>query len=552
MNRIDCVHAPAAFAFRDRALVLQLLVPDDDAPVADIALILMRPEGEQRLRMLPVDGLNVGESYSVYAATVPVVALAAHDMLTYRFSRNGAQSETYRIPLLDAPELPPLLITEYGALGDESCAYLELYNTTDKALDLFDFELLCHDGVLRRQPLARTAGEHVIPARMHAAVVFADGREGKQGEKALLFSALAEKYPDTCADIAERDPMLFVMDAKAQGGNGDFDSARSVALARRGAPWEETLFSVVEDRTDPVSDDGCPCAAYWTVDMRDPAHGVPWRACTSPTPGFAAEHTFVPNSEALTVPAILPVEPTVRVYLAGGACRIRFAAVGRELAAPTVLVRIDGRFKAFCARLCDDGLFEATVPLATLARMGARLEYFIRVSGGLYTAEYGNEQAPCTLRIVDNAGPEILSSDPVEGQVLEDERSPAIRVSYYDISAINPHSSVLCVDGRNVSTAAVWGADAVTYRPKKPLALGAHVVELTLRDMLGNRTYRKVNFSISDGSDRAQENGTSKHTKARRKGIRRFARASLIPLQTVAFAARVTAALKSVLRDKHK
>ena len=150
----------------------------------------------------------------------------------------------------------------------------------------------------------------------------------------------------------------------------------------------------------------------------------------------------------------------------------------------------------------------------------------------------------------DNAGPEILSSYPAAGQVLDKCEPLTVCVCYYDISTVNPHRSVLCVDGRNVSTAAVWGADAVTYRPKKPLALGAHTLEVSLRDGLGNRTYRKIAFSIGEGGD--QEADATKRDKARRKGIRRLARASLIPLQTVTLLTRVASAIKNVMRDKHK
>lgn len=516
MNRIQCYHAPAAFAFRDRAPVLQLIVPDDGAAVCDVALNCGEGEKTQTLRMLPVDGLNVGESYSVYAATVPAELMAEGEALTYRFCRNGIESETYRIPLLDTPKMPPLLITESLAFGYTMGEYFELYNTTDGALDLYDFEFLCHDDKVRRNPLADAPNTNILPAHTCAAVLFVSPKEKPLWENAAgnpFYETMAAKYPFTCGDIAERAPLYFTVDLTETDDNGTlvrrsgtfscgWPGKRTVALVRRGGEMEEAFFSYRANVTSPLSyDDRRYTATYWTVNMRDPAHGFCAHNRALPTPGFAEEHQFLPDLESVTVPAILPTEPEVRVHLANGDCKLRFAVVGREIAAPTVFVRVEGAFKPFAAHQADDGLYEAIVPYAILARLGARLEYFIRVSGGLYTAEHGNEQAPRKLRIVDNAGPEILFSYPAEGQVLENEPHPTIRLRYHDISAVNPRISILCVDGRNVSTAAEWSADGVTYRPERPLALGAHTFEVSLRDMLGNRTYRKIGFAIGDGKE---------------------------------------------------
>jgi hypothetical protein len=234
-----------------------------------------------------------------------------------------------------------------------------------------------------------------------------------------------------------------------------------------------------------------------------------------------------------TVPAILPLAPTARVRLASGDLDICFAVAGKELAPPTVYVKEDGAFVPYLAEPNRQGAYAVRVPFERLSRM-ERLQYYIEVKGGLYTATLGSEAAPRVVRIKDNAGPAILSAYPVDGQVIEKELEGEIRLKYFDISGVNLSTSILCVDGRNVSTAARWGQQSVSYRPEKPLACGEHIVEMSLRDKLGNRTYQKITFDICDSAEENDGKVAAKLTKAR-----------AVPLQ----AAKIIAGAISTLKD---
>ena len=69
MNKIRCYHAPATYAFSDRDLTVQLVVPDEERNLIELSLAF-KTEGEGTgnggvLRMLPVDGLAAPESHSV-------------------------------------------------------------------------------------------------------------------------------------------------------------------------------------------------------------------------------------------------------------------------------------------------------------------------------------------------------------------------------------------------------------------------------------------------------------------------------------------------------
>ncbi|MBQ2758065.1 MAG: hypothetical protein IJF31_06205, partial [Clostridia bacterium] len=73
-------------------------------------------------------------------------------------------------------------------------------------------------------------------------------------------------------------------------------------------------------------------------------------------------------------------------------------------------------------------------------------------------------------------------------------------ITYYDISGVNLGICALCLDGLNVSEHATWEQGQVRYTPGH-LEYGTHTVEITLRDMRGNRTYEKYDFAIGDGKE---------------------------------------------------
>ncbi len=104
------------------------------------------------------------------------------------------------------------------------------------------------------------------------------------------------------------------------------------------------------------------------------------------------------------------------------------------------------------------------------------------------------------MKTVDNIGPEILSVFPSAGEALEGMPLPRITVTFRDSSGVNVAASTICLDGYNLTSLAEWGKGMVTLTPQKALSCGRHLLEISLRDMLGNRTYQKVSFSVCDGT----------------------------------------------------
>ena len=204
------------------------------------------------------------------------------------------------------------------------------------------------------------------------------------------------------------------------------------------------------------------------------------------------------NEEGERVPAVLPLEFPQKHYLAGGDLVLRFAVLEAVKCLPTVRVFTQQGEEILDCEDGGHGEFEARVPFALLSRVGAKLRFSLCVAAGAYLAVLGSEKLPLTVRLIDNAGPTLTDVFPKEGEVLKKGEAICLEAKYYDGSGVNPRTSSFCLDGHNLSQEAEWSEVCVTYTPKKPLRAGKHVMELTLRDRKGNRSYHRLVFYVGE------------------------------------------------------
>ena len=143
---MSCYHTPATFAFCDRPLTLQVTLPDEERDLVALFLEYTLTVGEStrsgQLRMLPTDGIVVGESYSVYTATLPAALLQGGESLRYSFLVDGVMSDEYTLPLMPSVPFPPFVVTEYLPWGGSAVICMELYNLGERTVDLYDYELI--------------------------------------------------------------------------------------------------------------------------------------------------------------------------------------------------------------------------------------------------------------------------------------------------------------------------------------------------------------------------------------------------------------------------
>lgn len=518
MTRREWIHAPACYLFEGKPFTVSLCLEDNGTELSLVEVNYTANEKSGKLRMLPVDGFVGEESYSLYQATLPANVMTAGE-ITYYFSADGAKSDSYTVKVLAAPELPPLTVTEISPWGGPAGKFIEFQNLTDHEIDLFDFDLLRKDnnGAFFRNHLADERGVNLIPAGEVAALRFVDVDFLKNGCEATKEAALAffkEKFPVLCSDIDEREIRLYHATTARVGESGTpafigecFNlygkyTARHQYLAPRDGGVEDAFFDMPLSQTPESRDIRRNHSQLWYFDASNHREGLILDNFAELSPGFldAAQSAFDKNDAC--PPAVLPLSPAARVHLSDGDLAIRFAVLGTDKTPRAfVFVREGDAYVRYMATVNHDGLLEVIVPIEKLAYYPGKLEYYIEVTGGLYTATYGTKERPVVVCLTDNAGPEILDIIPADLQVLENEFKPKITVLYHDVSGVNTRVSALCLDGFNVSADAKWSEESVTYTPAKKLALGKHTIEITLRDKLGNRSYQKTDFEIGDGKE---------------------------------------------------
>ena len=509
-------HSVPQFAFRQMPLVLQCVLADEESAFFDLSLCYEVAGERISLRMLPHDGFVEEGSYSVYEVTVPAEHVVG-ERFCYTFELEGGVGECYALPLYDLPALPPFLITEHASEMRWDANYYELCNPTTECVDLFDYEVVLEEkGVLTgRNTLADLAGENLLQGGEVAVLRFLDAdrmnRFGSAEEDLVdLLKSLSICFPVQCEDLPAHPPRILfsTLATKTEEGwvrtPGTFAISQNgphrLHIVRKGEGIEHSLYRMEVNLDGNSFDVPARLTSLWNLDFRAPDKGYRFATQRPATPGFADEGQAFPFVGDHTVPAVLPLSPKGTLYLSEGDCAIRFATFTKGGCTPTVFVCTADGVQAYAATMTDEGVWQAVIPYDLLCAQGAELRYYIEARGGMYSASLGSESSPLSCRIVDNAGPAIHALYPAQGEAVEEER-PTICVRYSDPSGVDAEASALCLDGWNVSEDVEWSADGLTYRPNKPLLMGEHVLEITLRDTLGNRTYSRTAFVVHDGKE---------------------------------------------------
>ena len=205
----------------------------------------------------------------------------------------------------------------------------------------------------------------------------------------------------------------------------------------------------------------------------------------------------IPCDEDAAAPAILPLCPIERYYLSGGDLHLRFLTFPWDAAQTRVLVREGDVWHEYVAALNEAGEWACVLPVSLLNTLGGKLFYFVETQGACYSATLGSECAPLSMRWVDDAGPLLTSAFPADGETVSED-PPEIRIGYEDASGVDVRSSAVYLDGKNAGENAVWAANGMSFRPEMPLGEGEHVLEISLRDTRGNRSYHRFVFFVGE------------------------------------------------------
>ena len=515
MSRI--FHARATQAFAGLPMTVQLLLPDTGQPLCPVSLSYSTGRGTATLRMLPTDGVSAEESFVVYSATIPGEDVTGSELI-YSFDCKQSRGEIYTVPIGALPALPPFVITEFATTMPEDASYYEICNPGTQTVDLYDYEILrVREGEpVLRNPLSDAPGVNLLAPGEVAVFHFLCAERlclygDAAADIAAMYATLAAQFGAQCEELASHPPRTLCATLADKTEDGFFTREGTFApccrephrllVVPRGEDAKSAVFELCVNGDGRRRNTPWRASALCTIDFSDPSKGIFFDTRRPATPGFVDVGQVLPYVGDTAVPSILPIAQASCVSLTGGSLPIRFLLIGDTVGMATVCVKTSSGVHRLAARPDDTGVWEASVPQSLLLGTPDRLVYWIEARAPLYTASLGEEKKPLTMRVIDNAGPVITKIYPADGQAIEDTHSPTIRLCFHDVSGVNLRTSTLFLDGVSVSDGAVWEKDGVTYRPAKPLSRGEHVLEVTLRDMLGNRTYRRVAFLLTDARD---------------------------------------------------
>lgn len=526
-NKRLFLHTSPAYALYGRDLTLHAVKPGRDTSAEGTELDYSINGTAPRTCKLAITGTEIYDdmTYTVLSVTIPATDLSVDGEVTYSLYDGGKKSGVYTVPIVREGKLPALIVTElYGRCKHPAHThYLELTNPTREIVDLYDYKLMMHSGEelaadapVRENMLADEPGRYLIQPGETVVLRFIPLSLHQPGNEAYLSdeafcAALTEQAHDPERVITPEDIRIIPLElGRLQEETGVWEekvnsfeisirySAVTLLIAPRGGSYDNAVFRMVYNGVKYHLDTPVRFASTWKVDVREPEKGINLAHHTHISPGRLDRGQAVPDLTQTSVPTILPLGSTDSCYLADGDLAIRFAVVGAPACEAQIhmLMPENGFVTLEAYPTAQENVWSATVPQSYL-RKTPRLQYYITAMGCFREGSFGNPDACLLTHVLDNEGPLITKTYPCEGYATTDG-ALTFRIAFEDISGVDPDPSILCVDGKDVTSQAKWTVSGVTYRPQKPLKIGAHTYELFLRDRLGNKTYRKFHFAIAD------------------------------------------------------
>ncbi len=478
--------------------------------------------GGKDFSLIPADRYDRGAvSYMIYRADIPASVIVGSEF-AYEIEGN-----TYSCRVLsasDMPKLPPIAITEiFGrAKGREYTCYIEYFNPNPFEVELSDYELLVFEGT--EQPEGKPTGRIPI-ARESGAVL-------KSGESAAVWPLTVKNHD---LGVLTREDFIREIDSAYIYTKVPIDDARvnvipvdmtetdpkngalkniegfcalpvihkptTLLIVPRGGNAEDAVYTLVYSNCYAEWDTPVLRSSYWAIDPMSPRRAVNLTHADYATPGYPAPMQTGKYDLGAPLPVILPISPDKEAYHGDYIGTVEFLAIpadkehdiGRTF---VTVVMPNGECEIFEAAEEHDGVRRARIPEEIFENL-TELDYKITAFDGARTVTLSGLCVP----VYDNRGPRITSLVPSRGYAFDNSKPIVIRAKYCDRSGIRIKDCYLKLDGKDVTGDCNITATSLTYEPKKKLEVGEHTMVIRLKDGLGNRTTKTVDFSVSDMSE---------------------------------------------------
>ncbi|MCI5513433.1 MAG: hypothetical protein MR471_04865 [Clostridia bacterium] len=528
MDTVKYYHSSIPYAIFGKMLKISFAVPGKHKdPLDDVGNTWLRVSsamGATAIPMIAESEVALAEcSYVVYSAVIPGAFTAVDGNVEYSVEYDGAPLFAEAVEVKKADKLPELIITEvYGRpRGLMASQYIELTNTTDEKLDLYDYKLMYHknytfdsDTAVKENYFCANHGECVLEAHESCVVRFLNPSAHKAGDGAYVTSEgfceimnsevgyeELELSPDK---VKIFNPEISVKDDKAALGKiewklmpGAFDipsdtAKHTLLVVPKEGGFADSIYTVYLNTVEfdwdlPVRD-----SSIWNIDIFNSRIALNIAHRAEVTPGYLAPGQLLPDFADTQPPLIIPETPVKYTYQSDGAITLKAAVVdsfpinvffGYKTPA--------GKFSEIPAQKGEDGLYFAVVPAEDIRRL-EKLEYYIKASDSIRSVCFASQDAPQTIYLYDNVGPELYGLSPANGFYCEDSDNDGkitVKGKYRDVSGMKLSKCILCIDKKNVTAGVAWSSEGFEYTTPSRLRNGRHTIEIALFDNLGNKSY---------------------------------------------------------------
>ncbi len=478
--------------------------------------------GGKEYNLIPYDRFDRSSvSYMIYRAELPASAVCGEVL---KYSIEGNEYSCRVIASSDMPKLPPLAVTEiFGRpKGREYTAYIELFNPNESDVDLSEYELLIFEETESpsgepngRLPLAREEGSLLKAGEMaavwpltvknHALGVLTRDDFIREINLAYFYSKdpIDESRVNVIpVDLTKADPET--------GSRKNLDGIcalpvghkpTTLLIVPKGGGIENAVFTLVYSNCYAEWDTPVLRSSYWAIDPLAPCKAVNLTHADMATPGYPAPVQTGRFDPTAPLPVILPISPDKEAYHGDYVGTVEFLAVpadkDHDVGRTFVTVTLpSGGSDIFEAIEEHDGIRRARIPEEIFEGI-SELEYSITAFDGARTVTSDTLCVP----VYDNRGPRITSLIPSRGYAFDGTKPIVIKAKYTDPAGIRIKDCYLKIDGKDVTKDCEITANSLRYEPKKPLDVGDHTMVIRLKDGLGNRTTKTVDFSVSDMSE---------------------------------------------------
>ncbi|MGM9641707.1 MAG: CehA/McbA family metallohydrolase [Eubacteriales bacterium] len=519
-NAPSVLHAAPRFIMSGEPFAVSVAVRNhaENAPEKLVLHVL----GGDDYNLIPSDRYDRGAvSYMIYRADVPGSAVCGNE---FQYSIDGNEFFCRVLSPSDMPELPPLAITEiFGRpKGKEYTCYIELFNPNTFEVDLSEYELLVYEDTeapsgkpTGRIPLSRERGISLKPGECVAVWPLTV----KNYDKGVLdrddfIREINSAYIYTKAPVDEARLNIIPVDMTeidAETGNRkNIDGfctlpvghkPTTLLIVPRGGDCESAVYTLVYSNCFAQWDTPVLRSSYWAIDPMSPRRAVNLSHADFATPGYPALLQTGKYDLSAPLPVILPISSDKEAFHGDRVGTVEFLSLpadkDHEIGKTFVSVTLpNGATEDFEAIEEHDGVRRARIPEEIFEDL-SELEYNISAYDG---ARWVTLDGLC-VPVYDNRGPRITSLVPSSGYAYDGTKPIVIKAKYTDISGIRIKDCFLRIDGKDVTKDCEITATSLTYEPKKPLGVGEHSMVIRLKDGLGNRTTKTVDFSVSDMSE---------------------------------------------------